>query len=91
MVEAYKTGELGGVFRPYIECKTGGSIFSKQQAYTMLDAASELLEQMFDDPEADAKLRSYLDGVKAYLAEDDMLYFLEPEIFATEEQSLAFC
>ena len=63
MVEAYKTGKLGGVFRPYIEWKTGNSIFSKQQAYTMLDAASELLERMFDDPEADAELRSYLEGI----------------------------
>lgn len=63
MVEAYKTGELGGVFRPYIECKTGGSIFSKQQAYTMLDAASELLERMFDGTETDAELRSYLEGI----------------------------
>ncbi|MGN0285471.1 MAG: hypothetical protein ACI4B4_11810 [Segatella copri] len=63
MVEAYKTGKLAGVFRPYIEWKTGGSIFSKQQAYTMLDAASELLERMFDDPEADAELRSYLEGI----------------------------
>ena len=32
-----------------------------------------------------------LDGFKAYLAEDDTLYFPEPEIFATEEQALAFC
>ena len=63
MVEAYKTGKLGGVFRPYIEWKTGGNIFSKQQAYTMLEATSELLERMFDDPEADAELRSYLEGI----------------------------
>ena len=32
-----------------------------------------------------------LDGFKAYLAEDDTHYFPEPEIFATEEQALAFC
>ena len=32
-----------------------------------------------------------LDGFKAYLAEDDTLYFPEPETFATEEQALAFC
>ena len=32
-----------------------------------------------------------LDGFKAYLAEDDTLYFAEPETFATEEQALAFC
>ena len=63
MVEAYKTGKLGGVFRPYIEWKTGDSIISKQQAHTMLDAASELLERLFDDPEADAELRSYLEGI----------------------------
>ena len=63
MVEAYKIGKLGGVFRPYIEWKTGDIIFSKQQAYTMLDAASTLLERMFDDPEADAELRSYLEGI----------------------------
>lgn len=62
MVEAYKTGKLGGVFRPYVEWKTG-SIFSKQQAYTMLVAASELLDRMFDDPETDAELRSYLEGI----------------------------
>ena len=63
MVEAYKKGKLGGVSRPYIEWKTGSSIFSKQQAYTMLDAASELLDRMFDDPESDAELRSYLEGI----------------------------
>lgn len=32
-----------------------------------------------------------LDGFKAYLAEDDTLYFPEPETFASEEQALAFC
>ena len=32
-----------------------------------------------------------LDGFKDYLAEDDTLYFAEPETFATEEQALAFC
>lgn len=32
-----------------------------------------------------------LDGFKAYLAEDDTLYFPEPETFATEEEALAFC
>lgn len=32
-----------------------------------------------------------LDGFKAYLAEEDTLYFPEPETFATEEQALAFC
>ncbi len=32
-----------------------------------------------------------LDGFKAYLAENDTLYFPEPETFATEEQALAFC
>ena len=32
-----------------------------------------------------------LDGFKAYLAEDDTLYFPEPETFASEEEALAFC
>ena len=32
-----------------------------------------------------------IDGFKDYLAEDDTLYFAEPETFATEEQALAFC
>ena len=32
-----------------------------------------------------------LDGFKDYLAEDDTLYFPDPETFATEEQALAFC
>ncbi|MGN0213548.1 MAG: DUF5053 domain-containing protein [Muribaculaceae bacterium] len=32
-----------------------------------------------------------IDGFKAYLAEDDTLYFPEPETFATEEEALAFC
>ena len=32
-----------------------------------------------------------LDGFKAYLAEEDTLYFPEPESFATEEEALAFC
>ena len=32
-----------------------------------------------------------IDGFKAYLAEEDTLYFPEPETFATEEQALAFC
>ena len=29
----------------------------------MLDAASDILERMFDDPEADTELRSYLEGI----------------------------
>ena len=32
-----------------------------------------------------------LDGFKAYLAEDDTIYFPDPEIFASEEETLAFC
>ena len=32
-----------------------------------------------------------LDGFKAYLAEDDTLYFPEPETFASEEEALSFC
>ena len=32
-----------------------------------------------------------LDGFKAYLAEDDTLYFGEPECFDTEAEALAFC
>ena len=32
-----------------------------------------------------------IDGFKAYLAEEDTLYFSEPETFATEEEALAFC
>lgn len=63
MVEAYKTGKLGGDFQPYIEWKTGGSIFSKQQAYLMLDAASDILERMFEEPEANTELRSYIEGI----------------------------
>lgn len=32
-----------------------------------------------------------LDGFKTYLAEDDTLYFGEPECFDTEAEALAFC
>ena len=32
-----------------------------------------------------------IDGFKAYLAEDDTLYFPEPETFPSEEEALAFC
>ena len=32
-----------------------------------------------------------LDGFKAYLAEDDTLYFGEPECFDTEAEALVFC
>ena len=32
-----------------------------------------------------------LDGFKAYLAEEDTIYFPDPEIFASEEEALAFC
>ena len=32
-----------------------------------------------------------LDGFKAYLAEDDTLYFGEPECFDSEAEALAFC
>ena len=32
-----------------------------------------------------------IDGFKAYLAEEDTLYFPEPETFASEEEALAFC
>lgn len=63
MVEAYKTGKLGAVFRPYIQWKTGGSIFSKEQAYAMMNTASDLLDKMFDDTEAHEELRSYLEGI----------------------------
>ena len=32
-----------------------------------------------------------LDGFKAYLAEEETLYFPDPEIFTSEEEALAFC
>ena len=32
-----------------------------------------------------------LDGFKAYLAEEDTIYFPDPEIFTSEEEALAFC
>lgn len=32
-----------------------------------------------------------IDGFKEYLDSDDMLDFPEPEVFETEQQSLAFC
>ena len=32
-----------------------------------------------------------LDGFKAYLAEEDTTYFPDPEIFNSEEETLAFC
>lgn len=32
-----------------------------------------------------------IDGFKEYLAEDDTIYFGEPEIFDTEAEALAFC
>ena len=32
-----------------------------------------------------------IDGFKAYLAEEDTLYFSKPKTFATEEEALAFC
>ena len=35
MVEAYKTGKLGGVFRPYIEWKTGGSMAKTEHSHPL--------------------------------------------------------
>ncbi|MDE7413694.1 MAG: hypothetical protein K2N05_07920 [Muribaculaceae bacterium] len=32
-----------------------------------------------------------IDGFKAYLDSDDMLYFPEPEVFDTNQEALAFC
>lgn len=63
MVDAYKNGKLGAVFRPYIQWKTGGPMFSKEQAYAMINTVSDLLNKMFDDAEADEELRSYLEGI----------------------------
>ena len=67
MVEAYKAGLIGGAFRPYIEWKTGGPLFNKEQAYSMMKAASDILEQMFDDPEADSQLQEYLEAIDSEL------------------------
>lgn len=67
MVEAYKAGLIGGVFRPYIEWKTGGPLFNKEQAYSMMKAASDILEQMFDDSEADSQLQEYLEAIDSEL------------------------
>lgn len=63
MVEVYKNGRLGAVFHPYIQWKTGGQIFSKDQAYVMLNASSDLLYKMFDDEEVDEEVYSYLEGI----------------------------
>ncbi|MBD5266399.1 MAG: hypothetical protein HDS44_05485 [Bacteroides sp.] len=63
MVEAYKNGKLGAVFRPYIKWKARGQIFSKDQAYAIMNASSNLLAKMFDETEVDEELRSYLEGI----------------------------
>ena len=63
LLDAYKNGKLGAVFRPYIQWKTGGPMFSKEQAYAMINTVSDLLNKMFDDAEADEELRSYLEGI----------------------------
>ena len=44
-----------------------------------------------DQTAIDLLTKDDLDGFTAYLAEDDTLYFPEPETFATEEEALAFC
>ena len=44
-----------------------------------------------DQTAIDLLTKDDLDGFKAYLAEDDTLYFPDPEPFATEEEALAFC
>lgn len=63
MVDAYKTGKLGAVYRPYIEWKTGGQLFSLEQAQTMMSAASDALDVMFDEPNPDEELRSFLEAI----------------------------
>lgn len=63
MVNAYKTGKLSSEFAPYIQWKAGNNLFSKEQAFAMLNSASDLLDKMFDEIDADEELRSYLDGI----------------------------
>lgn len=59
IIEAYKDGKLSAGFQPYFEWKSGGALFSLEQAYTMLDITSNLLGAMFDDPEPNEELRSF--------------------------------
>lgn len=63
LVDFYKNGKLGAVFRPYIQWKTGGQIFSKEQALRMMKATSDLLDKMFEQTDVDEELRSYLEGI----------------------------
>lgn len=63
IVNASKSGKLGAEFYPYIQWKSGGPMFSKGQAYTMLNTTSELLNKMFDDAEADEELHFYLESI----------------------------
>ena len=44
-----------------------------------------------DQTAIDLLTKDDLDGFKAYLAEEDTIYFPDPEIFASEEEALAFC
>ena len=63
IVNAYKTGKLCSEFAPYIQWKTGNNLFSKEQAFSMLNTASDMLNKMLDDANADEELRSYLEGI----------------------------
>lgn len=63
MIAAYKDGKLGGVYRPYIEWKTGGPMFSLEQGRAMMSAASNALDAMFDEPNADEELRDFLEAI----------------------------
>ena len=68
LIDAYTVGKLSADFRPYIEWKNGGGLFTQEQAYTMMDSASHQLNSMFDNSEADTELRSYLEAIDGEIA-----------------------
>ena len=67
MIAAYKDGKLGGVYRPYIEWKTGGPMFSTKLGVSAFNVRhtflSDTLDAMFDEPNPDEELRGYLEAI----------------------------
>ncbi len=67
MLELYLLGKIGKDFAPYMKWKMGKRLFSRAQAYAMMQVASTIQEKMFDDPNADKDILACIEGIDGEL------------------------
>lgn len=68
MVSAFNDGKLSAVYAPYFQWKQDGKLFNRQQGYEMMTVSENELGELYDDPNADTAIVSYLEAINGEIS-----------------------